>query len=119
MHLLLVDTDTDLLATLQRYLERAGYRVSTAESGPQCEEQIRECRPDVLVLEPALPDDWGIKLLKRYSDANAWISVPVVVLSRRSPKHFSIQIEPYHVKPISMSVLIESIEKMAHGSFLM
>lgn len=65
MHILLVDDEKPLLNLLQRFLERSGYRVDTAETGMVALEKcrVRPCPYSVVVLDLKLPDISGLELL--------------------------------------------------------
>ncbi len=47
---LVADSDAQVVASVRRYLEKDGYRVFAAHSGPGCLDIIRRKRPDVLVV---------------------------------------------------------------------
>ena len=55
-HLLLVDDDRLILATLSRGLQDVGYRVSCAESAEEAQEMLTSgLRPDLALLDVRLP----------------------------------------------------------------
>ena len=63
-HILLVDDDEDMLALTGRWLEKAGYRVSKAPSGKEALALIEEEKPDLVLLDYAMPDMNGPEVLK-------------------------------------------------------
>jgi carbon storage regulator CsrA len=55
--ILIADPDRFLVASYSRHLSKRGASVSTATTGLECIQRLREAVPDVLVLDPTLP--WG------------------------------------------------------------
>jgi len=83
-HLLLVDDDRQLLALLGPYLERAGYRVSTAIDGRQMRRCLATNGPiDLVVLDLMLPGEDGLALCRELRGRGP-ASVPVLMLTARS-----------------------------------
>ncbi|MBQ7506853.1 MAG: response regulator [Lachnospiraceae bacterium] len=76
-HILLVDDDEDMLALTGRWLEKAGYRVSKAPSGKEALALIEEEKPDLVLLDYAMPDMNGPEVLKeiRLRDESQKITV--------------------------------------------
>lgn len=65
LSLLLVDDERPLLTLLRKYLERAGYRVDSAETGQEALMKCRQqpCPFHVVVLDLKLPDMRGEEML--------------------------------------------------------
>ena len=78
--ILMVDDDPHVLRSLRAALESHGYRVRTAASGPIALEACAEERPDVVLLDLALPGLDGVEVCKRL---RSWSRVPILVLSAR------------------------------------
>jgi len=114
MHL---DSDDDLLCTFRRYLQRCGFSVFSTNSPSVCLERLWWNPPDLLILEPVLPDDRGQHVLSACLDEQGFPRVPVIALSRRSPHYFDRPIEPYHLKPIPVSALVTSIHSVLTRQF--
>lgn len=55
--ILIVDDDPVILKTLSQTLESRGYRVVTATDGGEAISQMREERPDMLLVDVCLPPD--------------------------------------------------------------
>lgn len=114
--LLLIDPDREILDAFHTFLERQGYSVAIASSGSEATRQLRLRRPDLIVIEPALPDDWGERLLEQYRHSAG--GVPVIGLSKRRSSSIALPFSLYHVKPISLVRLLESIRAALHSSRL-
>jgi DNA-binding response OmpR family regulator len=106
--LVLVDPDQEILDTFRRFLERQGYSVATAAQGPEAMRHLRLKRPNLIVIEPMLTDDWGERVLEQCRRSAA--DVPVIGLSKRSSFSMLYPFCAYHVKPISLFSLLETIQ---------
>jgi DNA-binding NtrC family response regulator len=63
--ILLVEDEATLARNIQRYLEREGFEVRIAGTVREGERAFEEFRPDLVLLDLALPDGSGIELLAR------------------------------------------------------
>jgi DNA-binding response OmpR family regulator len=77
---LIIDDDKPLAEVVQRYLERDGFTVITAEDGPSGLERALTDRPDLVVLDLSLPGMDGLDVCRRLRRE---ISVPVIMLTAR------------------------------------
>lgn len=111
---LLVDPEEMLLDTYRDYLAAHGFDVEVASAGPDALSKLRAWKPDVLVLEPDMPGDWGGKILDEVSDHPERQGPPVLILSRRDRKVVTYPVREYHVKPLSMAELANSIRAAAN-----
>lgn len=78
---LLVDDDPVVLKIYQRQLEKAGYRVATAEDGLAAMRALTTHKPDLVVLDLMMPKLNGVDVLKFMRGNQTFKSVPVIVLS--------------------------------------
>jgi two-component system, OmpR family, KDP operon response regulator KdpE len=83
--ILVVEDNENLLALLQRVLERAGYKVITASSGMELMKLVYSSKPDLIVLDVGLPDIDGRDLLASLKKDPKTFSIPVLVWSDRDP----------------------------------
>ena len=65
---LIADGDCQARAGISNWMVRAGYRVLEAATGPQALDLVRLERPQVVLLEPALPDICGYEVCKQIRD---------------------------------------------------
>ena len=68
LHILVVDDEAGIRATLAGILEEEGYRVSTAPDGEQCLAMLRENHFDVVMLDIWMPGIDGLDTLARIRD---------------------------------------------------
>jgi response regulator NasT len=112
-HLLLVDDDRLVLATLALGLQQAGYSVTTAESAEEVEAFLASGeRPDLAILDIRMPGADGLHLAQRLQELD---HVPFMMLSAYSDppmideatRHGALG---YLVKPLDIVQLVPSIE---------
>jgi len=117
MAILLVDDEKPLLALLQRFLERAGYIVDTAETGTVAMEKCRisPCPYSVVVLDLKLPDMPGAELLPRLLEASPGLKVIVSSGTPFSPAALPAPLRPRVealLKPFLPKELLEAVERL-------
>ncbi|MEA3244384.1 MAG: response regulator transcription factor [Pseudomonadota bacterium] len=119
MRLLLAEDDEDLLATLKRDLQSAGYAVDVADNGVDAEYLGNEMIYDVAVLDLGLPQRNGIDVLKNWRAAGNCL--PVIVLTARNAWHervdgFTAGADDYLGKPFHVEELLARITALLHRS---
>ena len=114
LRILIADRDEFLLTAYRDHFRRYGAVVRAAASGVACAEQLREFRPDVLVLDPAMP--WGggegvLALMQEEPD----LRPPFVLLLTHDANRSllyrlsSFRVDDFQTKPISPTQLTERI----------
>jgi DNA-binding response OmpR family regulator len=76
---LVVDDEEAIVFGIRRYLENRGYAVETAASAADARAALRRTRPDVALVDYALPDGDGLTLLRSLRAEDA--ALPVVMLT--------------------------------------
>ncbi len=110
--LLIIEDDVDLVKALDLYLSRAGYSVITALNGLEGLQKLYNERPDIVVLDIAMPKMDGWEVCRRIRDMS---EVPIVVLSARAQedervKGLKLGADDYVVKPFSLKELEARLE---------
>ncbi|WP_375389010.1 response regulator transcription factor [uncultured Amnibacterium sp.] len=77
---LLADDDAAVRESLGAHLQRSGFRVRTSRDGLEALAAFAEDRPDVVVLDVAMPRLDGRAVLRRLRAEHGW--VPVILLTR-------------------------------------
>lgn len=119
MRLLLAEDDRDLVDTLKKDLQSAGYAVDVADNGVDAEYLGNEMIYDVAVLDLGLPQRSGIEVLKNWrTSAN---HLPVIVLTARNAWHervdgFKAGADDYLGKPFHVEELLARITALLHRS---
>jgi len=84
MHLVMVVEDDKAMQEVLRILfEGSGFRVVVSETARQGENNARLHRPDIVVVDLALPDGDGISVIK---SIRVWSPMPIIVLSARADR---------------------------------
>jgi CheY-like chemotaxis protein len=101
----MADPDESLQPLYREPLLREGFIVTAALSGLECAARLRECVPDVLVLEPQLPWGGGEGVLAMMGEVPELATVPVMVLtSCRDPRLLEavarFPVSDYQLKPL-------------------
>lgn len=103
---LVAEDDTDILALVSYRLERAGYRVITAQDGEVALSLALEHRPDLAVLDVSMPRLDGYGVTRRIRDNDATSEIPVILLTARAQESdvargFEAGADDYIKKPFS------------------
>ena len=80
MRILVVDDDVELASLLREFLQREGFQVDFAHSGPSGLETATRNSYDLVVLDVMLPGMDGFEILRRLRPKS---SVPVIMLTAR------------------------------------
>jgi CheY-like chemotaxis protein len=98
---LVVDDEDDVRLLTQRLLEKAGYTVDTAAGGDEALRAVQRARPDMIVLDLAMPGMDGWNVLERLQ---AQTAPPIVLLASpgTNPKDgpFRECVAAYLTKPV-------------------
>jgi two-component system, OmpR family, response regulator len=79
-HILIVDDDAETRRLLQTYLEKQGYRVTTAADGRALRKALETARPDLIVLDLMLPGEDGFEICRNLRTRS---NLPVIMLTAR------------------------------------
>lgn len=119
MRLLLAEDDHELVSTLRKDLQGAGYAVDIADNGIDAEYLGNEKIYDIAVLDLGLPERNGIEILRNWrSKGNP---LPVIVLTARNAWHervdgFKAGADDYLGKPFHVEELLARITALLHRS---
>ena len=110
---LIVADDSDVSAVFQLSLARAGFRVSTARMTDAALQELTEHKPDVVILDMALPDASGLEHV-RFIRKNVSKSVPIVVTSGATAgyhmgKALEAGADVVLGKPVSVQELVKAV----------
>ena len=109
--ILVVDDEADIVALVAYHLAKAGYRVSTAASGPDALETARRERPALVVLDLMLPGLSGYDVLEQLRAGDATKDIAVLMLTARREEQdrirgLSLGADDYLTKPFSPQELV-------------
>lgn len=116
-HVLLVDDEEALRASLSYALIREGYQVTTAEDGQTALKLFHKQVPDVIILDLMLPGISGMELCWRI---RAFSNVPIVMLTAKDQdidKVWGLEAgaDDYVTKPFNTRELLARIKAVIRG----
>ena len=108
---LVVDDEPDIVALVAYHLAKAGYRVSTAATGPDALRAAREERPALVILDLMLPGMSGFDVLEKLRAHDATRDVAVLMLTARKEepdrvRGLTLGADDYLTKPFSPAELV-------------
>ena len=114
--ILLVDDDRVLLAMLSGRLERDGFIVQTAASGPQALAHVEDGWPDLVILDLMMPGMDGEELAARVKRT---VDLPIIVLSAVADAASKVNLieryaDDYVTKPFEYLELLARIRRVRH-----
>lgn len=78
---LLVEDDPLLIRSYQQKFIKDGYKVTTAFDGESALTQVIKERPDIILLDMAMPRMDGVKVLKTLKGDDKTKDIPVIILT--------------------------------------
>jgi DNA-binding response OmpR family regulator len=114
LKVLVVDDEVPLTSVVGSYLDREGFAVTVAHTGPDAVDRAREERPDLIVLDLMLPGFDGVEAcrqIRNFTDAY------IIMLTARDEEvdkvlALSMGADDYLVKPFSPRELIARVRAM-------
>ncbi len=108
-----VDDDPSLCDLAQRFLERAGHRVSVFHDGESCLAALTNIMPDAICLDLTMPGMDGLETLGKMKDRHRLL--PVIILTADSTINSAVQAMKlgaydYLVKPIDRTKLTTTVK---------
>jgi two-component system, sensor histidine kinase and response regulator len=116
MRLLLVDDDARNLALLEAYLQPLGCELTRASGGREALAAIDAIKPDLVLLDVAMPELDGIDVLMHLR-AQEGIHVPVILVTAHSEREHRLRgveagADDFLEKPIDRSILLARVRTL-------
>ncbi|HEY4321396.1 MAG TPA: response regulator transcription factor [Gemmatimonadales bacterium] len=114
---LVVDDEADITALVTYHLAKAGFRVSTASTGPDAVRAARDERPDVVILDVMLPGLAGYDVLAELRRLPDTAQVGVIMLTARRDeadrlRGLTLGADDYLTKPFSPAELVLRVQAL-------
>ncbi len=111
--LLIVDDESAIRLAIRACFERWGYEVHDAATRSDAEKSVRDCEPDVAIVDHQLPDGTALDLLSRWKPEH---SFPVIVLTGHGSIDLAVRAikegaENFFTKPLEFEVLRVVVER--------
>jgi two-component system, OmpR family, phosphate regulon response regulator PhoB len=111
---LIVEDEPDIRDLLAFHLEREGYQVVRATTGPEALRQVRATTPDLVILDLLLPELGGLEVCRQLRADAATAGLPVIMLTAKGDEvdrvvGLEIGADDYVVKPFSPKELLARV----------
>jgi two-component system, OmpR family, response regulator MtrA len=114
---LIADDDEDILALVRATIERSGHEVMAVGDGAAALIAMAERRPDLAVLDIAMPELDGLEVLRRLRADDATRDLPVILLTAQAQaadveRGFATGASAYVRKPFSPRDLATRVDEL-------
>ncbi|TLY16767.1 MAG: response regulator transcription factor [Nitrospirae bacterium] len=115
--ILIVEDEKDILQLLKLYLEKEGFRTCTATTGLEGLKQLKNERPDLIILDLMLPEMDGLDVCKRIRGDRETSRIPMIMLTAKAEESDTIiglelGADDYVTKPFSPKALTARVKAM-------
>jgi len=115
--ILIVDDDADLCNMLEFYFDNLGYEVHVARRGATAIRIARDARPDVILLDVALPDSDGYTVARTLRADRYTEHIPIIFLTAHADQAdrlagLELGAEDFIAKPFDAQELRLRIERV-------
>lgn len=123
--ILVIDDDTDFTTAIRSILEREGYAVVEADSGAEGLRQLRECHPDLVILDVMMEsptEGYSVNEAIKHSGAFDDVQTPIIMVSSvqespderfpRAPEVDMIRPDRYLTKPLDIPQFLAMVQKV-------
>jgi phosphate regulon transcriptional regulator PhoB len=111
---LVVEDEPDIRDLLAFHLERDGYQVTRATTGPEALRQLRAAPPDLVILDLMLPELDGLEVCRRLRADPVTATLPVIMLTAKGDEvdrvvGLELGADDYVVKPFSPKEMLARV----------
>lgn len=125
--ILVIDDDPDLVEVIRLTLEASGFQVSSAASGAEGLEKVKEVHPDLIILDVMMDyttEGFQVSLALRSPDPEAeyapYRDVPILMLTaihsttplRFGPEQDYLPVDDFVEKPIEPAELVRKVQEL-------
>ena len=118
--ILVVEDDPDQLELVRFTLEKAGFAIGTAASGPDALVKIRSIAPDLIVLDLMLPGLNGFDICETLRKDPLTATVPIIMLTGVCSQFGRLAglesgANEFLTKPFKAEELVSKVDKLLRG----
>jgi twitching motility two-component system response regulator PilH len=114
---LVVDDSKTELMFLTDLLQKKGLAVRTAESADEALKQLKEHRPDLILMDIVMPGQNGFQLTRSISRTPEYTDIPIIICSSKHQETDRVWglrqgAKDYITKPVQADELMEKIKAL-------
>jgi len=118
--ILIVDDDEEIVKMFKLRLTTEGYDTRTANDANQAVTMAHKYRPDLILLDIAMPAGSGVDVMKKLAISTHTNGIPVIIVSA-FPEDMNLfegveTVKSYIRKPFEMSHLLDTVNNELSGS---
>ena len=115
--ILIVDDSPTEIHVLTRMLEKAGYRVVSAENGEAGIEEARRIKPDLVLMDVVMPGLNGFQATRKLSSNPETAAIPIIMVTTKdqeTDRAWGLRqgAREYLVKPVSSDELLTKVRSL-------
>ena len=116
--ILVADDEPINRALIQRRLERAGYRVITAQNGREAVEKARAERPDLVILDVMMPVMDGLAFIQAVRARREYDGLRIMMVTTEAEqaqvlRALEVGANEYLMKPFTREVIVDKLRMLA------
>ena len=114
---MVVDDETDILASIRVLFEKQNYEVTTVESGEECIQELEKGFKGVILMDIMMPNMDGWDTIKKIVNRGLIKNVAINIITGKGTKdhqklgELGSYVYDYLTKPIDINQLIDSVKK--------
>ena len=114
VRVLVVEDEADVAGMIRYNLGKEGYDVCVAANGTEALRQVKEARPDVILLDIMVPQLNGWEICRRLKQDRETVAIPVIMVTGRVEEGdkvlgFEMGADDYVTKPFSPRELLARV----------
>lgn len=115
--ILVVEDEQDILQLITLYLEKEGFRTVSAKTGADGLRQVKQEKPDLVVLDLMLPEIDGLEVCKRLRSSPDTAMLPIIMLTAKAEESdtvigLELGADDYVTKPFSPKTLVARVKAL-------
>ena len=117
-HILVVDDDRDIRASLAEYLRTRGFRTSVAPDSRELDRLLATANPDLIVLDIMMPGEDGLSICKRLQETSQVPIILLTALTESTDRIVGLELgaDDYVAKPFDPRELVARISSVLRRS---